>query len=557
MRGNELQYDVVVLGTGGAGLVAALAAADSGAVVGLFEKADVIGGTTAISGGTVWVANNQHMAESGLSDSPDEARDYLRSLSLGLIDEEFIDLIVTEGPDLVRWLESVSPLRFDALIGLPDYHPEKPGGKPGGGRSLDPALFPFTELGGWASLVARSARNPHLRLTETPLGGGSGLLAPDMAVRRASLDLRGCGNALVGPLLKALLDRGIEPQLRMRGRDLLRQDGRVIGVKVDGPAGVQRVHGRRGVVLATGGYEWSPELVRQFLRGPMTSPASLPHNTGDGLLMAMRAGALLGNMSEAWWVPTVRVPGDVAFGRQRARLVLRERTLPRSIMVNSDGRRFANEAGNYNALAGALHQLDPTRFDYLNLPCWLIVDHGFVDRYGFYAAAGEPAPDWVLRSESVPGLAELIAVPPATLESTITRWNTLVAAGDDADFGRGRSAYDRWCGDAQHRGAVESTLGPLTQPPYYAAQIHSGCLGTKGGARTDVEGRVLDTLGQPIPGLYAVGNAAAAPTGRAYAGAGGTLGPMLILARRAGRHAAGNVTSQDLGPFQPVESNRD
>jgi succinate dehydrogenase/fumarate reductase flavoprotein subunit len=529
-------YDVVVLGTGGAGLVAALAAAESGATVGIFDKAETVGGTTAISGGTVWIANNNQMAERGLSDSRDEARAYLQSLSLGLIENEFIDLIVDEGPDLVRWLESVSALRFDALVGFPDYHPEKPGGKLGGGRSLDPALFSFAELGAWAARVARSARNPHVRLTDTPLGGGTGFLAEDVAAERASQDLRGCGNGLVGPLLKALLDRGIEPQLQRRAEDLLVEDGRVSGVEL---AGGQGVRAQCGVILATGGFEWAPDLVRQFLRGPMTSPASLPHNSGDGLLMLMRAGASLGNMSEAWWVPTLQAPGDVAFGHQRAHLVLRERTLPRSIMVNSDGRRFANEASNYNAFAGALHQLDPTRFDYVNLPCWLIFDQGFLDEYGFHtAAAGDPAPDWVTGSDSISGLAELIGTPPAALEATISRWNALVAAGDDADFGRGRSAYDRWSGDPRHRGTVESTLGSLDQPPYYAVQIHSGCLGTKGGARTDIDGHVLDTHNRPISGLYAAGNAAAAPTGRAYAGAGGTLGPILILARRAGRHAA-------------------
>jgi hypothetical protein len=242
-------------------------------------------------------------------------------------------------------------------------------------------------------------------------------------------------------LLKALLDRGIEPQLQRRAEDLLVEDGRVSGVEL---AGGQGVRAQCGVILATGGFEWAPDLVRQFLRGPMTSPASLPHNSGDGLLMLMRAGASLGNMSEAWWVPTLQAPGDVAFGHQRAHLVLRERTLPRSIMVNSDGRRFANEASNYNAFAGALHQLDPTRFDYVNLPCWLIFDQGFLDEYGFHtAAAGDPAPDWVTGSDSISGLAELIGTPPAALEATISRWNALVAAGDDADFGRGRSAYDR------------------------------------------------------------------------------------------------------------------
>jgi len=533
-------YDVVVVGSGAAGLVAALAAAEQGATVGLFEKAQVVGGTTAISGGTVWVPNNHHMTEIGLADSRDEGLAYLRSLSLGLIDDEFARLIVDEGPDVVRWLEGVSPLRFEAIPGFPDYHPERPGGKPGGGRSLDPVLFPFVELGGWAERVGRSHRNRHLRLTDTPLGGGSGVIADDVLAERAVRDLRGCGNGLIGPLLKALLDRGIEPQLGVPARDLIVRHARVSGVEFH-TDGARRVYARHGVVLATGGFEWAPELVRQFLRGPMTSPASLPHNTGDGLLMAMRCGAALGNMSEAWWVPTLRAPGDEVFGRQRAHLVLRERTLPRSIMINSTGRRFTNEAASYNALAGAFHVLDPGRFDYPNLPCWLVFDQGFVEQYGFHTTrAGEPVPDWISSGSSAPELAERLGVAPAALAATISRWNSLAQAGDDSDFGRGRSAYDRWSGDARYRGTVRSTLGPLDQPPYYAVQLHSGCLGTKGGPRTDRDGRVLDTRGAPILGLYAAGNAAAAPTGRAYPGAGGTLGPILILARRAGQHAAHN-----------------
>jgi 3-oxosteroid 1-dehydrogenase len=550
-RAREAVTDVLVIGAGGAGLVAALAAVEAGAAVAVYEKASVIGGTTAISGGTVWVPDNHHMAEAGLPDSRDQALTYLQSLSLGLIDAEVAASIVDEGPQVVRWLEAVTPLRFEAIAGFPDYHPEHPGGKPGGGRSLDPVPFPFDELGSWGKKVARSQRNPHVRLIDTPLGGGTGRVPPELLAQRAVHDSRGCGNGLVGPLLKALLDHGIEPVLDAPATDLLIGNGRVVGARFATLTGVREVGARRAVVLATGGFEWAPDLVRQFLRGPMTSPASLPFNTGDGLLMAMRAGAALGNMSEAWWVPTLRAPGEAAFGHQQARLVLRERTLPRSIMINRSGQRFTNEATNYNALGAAFHVLDPARFDYLNLPCWLVFDQGYLARYGFLAAApGEAAPAWITRSSSLRGLARRLGVDPAALAESVDRWNSLVADGDDSDFGRGRSAYDRWGGDAEYRGDVRSTLGPLDHPPYYAVEISSGCLGTKGGPRTDLGGRVLDTRNQPIPGLYAAGNVAAAPTGRAYGGAGGTLGPIFVQARRAGRHAAQPPSSHQDPPSQ-------
>jgi len=298
-------------------------------------------------------------------------------------------------------------------------------------------------------------------------------------------------------------------------------------------------HAERGVVLATGGFEWDPELVRSFLRGPMTSPASIPANVGDGLLMAVRAGAALDNMPQAWWAPVIEIPGDISFGRQHATLLNRERTLPRSILVNKLGHRFTNEAANYNALGGAFHQLDATRFHYVNLPCWLVFDAGYLARYGFRdVRPSDPAPAWMTRADSLDGLAAAIGAPADVLTATITRWNSNVESGDDPDFHRGRSAYDLWSGDTAARGAVDSTLGPINEPPYYAIEVRSGTLGTSGGPRTDLDGRVLDTRGRVIPGLFAAGNVAAAPTGMVYGGAGGTLGPIITFAYRAGMAAS-------------------
>lgn len=535
----SIEKDVVVLGSGAAGLTAALAAVLDGAEVGLYEKSDLLGGSSAISGGVPWVPLNHHQDESGIADSREEALTYLASLSLDRMDPAMAEAFVDNGRDTIAWLEQVTEARFTLLPSYPDYHPENPGGKPDGGRSLDPGLFSYASLGPWQDKVARSKRSAHLTITDTTLGGGTGFLDDAELQRRIDNDLRGCGNALVGPILKALLDAGVEPVVGARATDLILEDGRVAGVRMVIDGEEVEVRARRGVVLATGGFEWDPGLVAEFLRGPMTAPTSVPTNTGDGLLMAMRAGARLANMGQAWWVPAVRIPGDVAFGVPRANLVNRERTLPGSIMVNARGRRFTNEASNYNALGGAFHQMDAVTFGYANLPAWLVFDGRNAERYGsFGTAAGQPIADWIPRADTLHGLAALVGIDPDGLVETVDRWNGFVDAGRDADFGRGDSAYDRWSGDGAFRFQRESTMGRLDQAPFYAVPIESGTLGTSGGPRTDAAGRVLDTRLQPIPGLFAAGNVTAAPTAMAYGGAGGTLGPILVFGRLAGRAAA-------------------
>jgi 3-oxosteroid 1-dehydrogenase len=539
MSNGTTTFDVVVLGSGAAGLVAALAARTAGASVAVLEKSAAIGGTTAISGGTCWVPNHHHRDQVDPPDSRDDALAYLAALSHGLIRPELAEVLVDRGPDVVDWIEANTQLRFEVVGGFPDYHPEHPGGRPTGGRSLDPGLYHYARLGEWADRVVRPAKDPHLTLPETALGGGDGRIDRDLLAERRRLDQRGCGAALVGGLLEALLDAGVSPRLEHRATALRVEAGCVTGVSVETPDGKVELVADRGVVIATGGFEWNPDLVRAFLRGPMTSPASYPPNTGDGLVMAMAAGAQLGLMREAWWVPTIEIPGDELFGRRRSQIVLRERTLPRSIMVNRDGRRFTNEAANYNALGGALHQFEAGRFDYANLPCWIVFDHVHWTQYGFAGSWGDVPPAWIERGDDLAGLARTIGVPPASLVATVERWNQLAAGGRDLDHGRGDSVYDGWNGDAAHRGSPAATLGPIDTAPFYAVQIHSGCLGTKGGPVTDAHARVLDHAGSPIDGLYAAGNAMACPTGMVYGGAGGTLGPAITFGHLAGSHAAG------------------
>jgi 3-oxosteroid 1-dehydrogenase len=543
---QQLDYDVIVLGTGAAGLTTAVVAHEGGARVGVFEKHDLIGGTTAWSGGQVWIPNNPHMPEVGVDDSNDKAFTYIMSLSHGLIDPKIARAYVDTGPDMVRFMEERTPVQFYSVVGMPDYHPEFPGGNPRGGRTIECPLFPFDELGEWASKVTPSPYyvSPHITMSETPLGSALPKApSPEETERRKIRNERGCGQALIGRLLKACLDRGIEPKTSHRAVELTMEGGQVTGVRFETPDGDVTARARKGVVLATGGFEWNEHLVRAFLRGPMTHPVSIQTNTGDGLKMAIKAGAALGNMREAWWMPAAIVPEtENPMGRQ---MISGQRTMPRSIMVNRRGKRFTNEAANYNAFGGAFHEIDVARFGYANLPSWLIFDHGYVERYGFGGRFGVPGSiaEWVVRAPSLRELAGQLDIPGEALEETVARWNAQVVEGSDPDFLRGESAFDRWWGDPKRKGQKDATLGPLDTAPFYAVQVNSGALGTKGGPVTDVDGRVVDFDGEPIPGLYAAGNAMASPFGMTYGGPGGTLGPAMVFGYLSGKHAAKRETN--------------
>lgn len=535
---SNIAHDVVVLGTGAAGLVAALAASEAGADVGVYEKADLLGGTSAMSGGIIWMPNNHHQAASGIEDSREAALAYLESLSLGQIDSDMAATFVDQGPQMLRWVEDHTRCAFHLIEAYPDYHPEHPGGLPNGGRSLDNALFPFAELGEWAARVRNHRGAAPVMLTETPLGGATDSPPPEVLGARMAAGENGMGLGLMGALLAALLDRGIEPVLGARAHKLATDGDRVTGVAFETADGPMEVEARNGVIIATGGFEWNEELVRTFLRGPMTAPAGSPDNTGDGLEMAMAVGARLGNMRNAWWVPVARVPGEESFGAPAVRLILLERTRPRTLMVNGQAKRFTNESGNYNAMGGALHAFDPSAFTYPNQPCWLIFDHAHKQRYDVAGCPpGDDVPDWMFSGETVAELAAAIDLDPATLEATVERFNEHAARGEDPDFGRGVSAYDTFNGDQSLPG-VEATLHPLDAGPFHAIRIESGALGTNGGPKTDTRCRVLSLDGGVIGGLYAAGNAMAAPTGMVYGGAGGTLGPAMTFGWIAGQEAA-------------------
>jgi succinate dehydrogenase/fumarate reductase flavoprotein subunit len=400
-------------------------------------------------------------------------------------------------------------------------------------------------LGEWAGKVYAGADIQRMMLKETPLGGATGMISPEEFGARAEKDLRGWGQALIGRMLKACLDRGIPIHLEHSAQRLLEEDGRIVGARFTCGDDTITANANKGVIIATGGFEWNKGLSSTFLRGPMTAPASPPGNTGDGLKLAMRAGAALGNMTSAWWMTSMKIPGDAwpANGEnipsaERALPVLIERTLPHTMMVNAAGERFCNEANNYSALAGAFQSFDPATYDYPNLPAYLVFDQQYRDQYPFGPIMpGQETPNWVYRADTMEDLAALLGVDAEALKQTQERFNSFAQSGEDEDFGRGASDYDRFYGDRRHEGAG-ATLGEINTPPYYAVPIEIGALGTNGGAKTNANAQVLDLDGTPLPGLYAAGNVMAAATGSVYAGAGGTLGPTLTFGVVAGRAAA-------------------
>lgn len=530
--------DVVVVGSGAAALAAALAARDAGASVAVLERSDAIGGTTAVSGGGVWMPAN-HVT--GAGDSRDQALAYMTALSQGRAAPEHLERYVTEGPEILAGLEKRTNLRFQA-ISWPDYHPEMEGAR-AAGRMIEPDLFDTSVLGDWASRLRRPpVLGLPLTLQESTVEWTPSYTPEryDGAEIKRRVDARrvACGQALIAALLEGCLARGIEPVLGARAVELSTSAGAVDGVVVERD-GRREMRPARAVILASGGYEWNADLCARYLPGPLTHPTSPPVNEGDALIMAMELGADLANMNEAWWYPAGAVPGEQYEGRPLARFVAVERTAPHSIIVDRFGHRFVNEAANYNDMQKAFFAFDANEGRPRHLPCWLVFDQQYRTRYPVITARpGGTDPDWLVVGESLADLAERAGIDPAGLEDTVGRWNRFVAAGRDLDYGRGDSFYDRFHGDA---GADHPNLGAVEKGPFYACPVHLGCVGTSGGPRIDAGGRVQHVRGRSIPGLYGAGNAVASPAGPAYFGGGTTIGMALVWG-----HIAGTTAVDDL-----------
>jgi succinate dehydrogenase/fumarate reductase flavoprotein subunit len=537
----SIETDVVVVGTGGAGLTAALAAHDAGAKTVIIEKAAKAGGATAVSGGVLWIPNNHHMPEVGIADSRDEALGYARRLADGRSDDVLLETFIDHAPQMLKWVEQAAQITFAALKKYPDYHPEFPGGKPGG-RSVDPGLFDSNELGEWKNKLRRS---PVFGMTAMSVTEATdwGVFSKPMKLpfkllgERFQKGLICYGGALVGKLLKATIARNIAPTLGTGARELVLEEGRVIGIKCDQGGKEITIKARRGVVLASGGFEWSKQLSAQFLGGQLTHPNSPPGNDGDGLRMAMAAGADLGNMSEAWWCPSLVIPGEEYDGKQLNRGDFATRSLPHTIIVNRKGQRFVNEAQNYNDLMKPFFTFDPVDYERPNLPAFLIIGQEYLDKYALMThMPGRGAPEWLTKADSLEELAGKIGVDPKGLRATVDRFNKLAEEGVDRDFRRGESLYDHFYGDPDNK--PNPNLGKIEKGPYYAMQVHPGAIGTKGGARVTPKAQVLHVDGDPIPGLYAAGNVMAGVTGPGYPGAGSTIGAGMTFGWLAGMDAA-------------------
>ncbi len=508
---------MVVLGSGAAGLSAALAASGGGADVLVLERSGRVGGTTALSGGIVWAPANHLMAQAGIADSAADAIGYLDRIDRGG-DAGLRTEFVRDAPRVVRLLEQLSPLRWEMLAHWPDYHSEERGGTRGG-RSVWPAPLAFPDE------VARRVQ-PSPESSDDPAAGELHEPSNDGVVFRGPVR----GRVLIGALLSALDSRGVEVRLGARPRRLVSEDGRVVGVHLDG----EKI--RAKVVVATGGFQHDPDLAAGFLRSPEVAAMGTPGCAGDGLRMVMEAGADISNMAEGWWMPAVRLDAEELDGSPFFRPLHSERAQPGAVMVDRRGRRFVNEAQNYGDVGRAMQSFEPEPDWFPALPCWLLFDAAYRARTPVGPLLpGDPDPDWLVRAGSLELLALRIGVPQDTLVTTVERFNKHSALGEDPDFNRGLRHYDRWIGD---RNAVHPTLGALSEGPFYALKVHCGCMGTKGGPRTDDRGRVLGAGGGVIEGLYAAGNAAASPFGIATPAGGATLGPALVFGTRAGEAAA-------------------
>ena len=534
----DLEADVVVLGSGGAAMTAAITAHDFGAKeVVILEKSGMVGGTTAMSGGMLWIPNNHHQHEAGIADSDEEIVAYLDGLAPGALDPETLWAFMQNGPEMLRYLADKTPVRLRAFTDFPDYQPYSPGAKPDGGRSLDNEAYSFEQLGKWATRVNPSKMAYPLR--GSLIEATRGTLDEATLAERERGDYRGLGQALAGSLFKAVLDRGIPVEFEKRARKLVKDGDRVVSVIAEDANGRDfRVRARRGVVIATGGFEWNEMLVKAFLRGPMTGPVSVPENEGDGLLMAIEAGAQLGNMQNAFWQQSVLEMKPQRGAKPNYMLGSDERARPGAILVNGAGKRFINEASNYNAMGKAVVAFDAGTHTYPNLPYWLIIDQRYKDKYPtFTSAPGSPIPSYMEQASTLEELAAKAGIEPEGLVATVERFNGMVRKGHDDDFHRGDNTYDNFYmwGDMDFEPPFR-TLGVIDQGPYYAVKMESGALGTSGGPKTNGEAQVVDWTGKAIPGLYAAGNAMAGVLGEIYGGAGGTLGPGLTFGYIAGKH---------------------
>ena len=541
MSGTK-EFDVVVVGSGAAGLSAALAAGVHGARTLVLEKAAVIGGTTAMSGGCIWVPNHHHMAAMGLEDSRQAALDYIRAVSPDgwhNTEEPLWAAYVDHAPEMLQFIERHSPTRFNPNRD-PDPYAEAPGGM-AYGRNVSPAPIRIGRLGPWRDKVrvpTADMRISYEEVIDNFFFANPKKHMPRLLPRLAWRKLTGAhvrGRALTIGLLKGCLDQGVKIWPETSATRLLTDDGRVTGLAVERQGRAVEVAAAKGVILASGGFEWNSEMMAEHFPGPVEWIASPQGNTGDGQRMAAEAGARLDRMDQAlvMGVTPVNYEGQVQ-GQPAA-----DYFLPHSMIVNRHGRRFVNEKQMNIGLAFA--EMDLETGTPAHLPAWRIYDGQFAARYP-HAMPNKSIPGNHFQAGSLAELAGMIDVDADGLVETARRFSEFARAGVDQDFGRGASIWDRnRGGDPAHE--PNPTLGTIEQPPFHAMPFKASFLGTKGGARTNQRGQVLDHQGAAIGGLYAAGNVMANSFGSKGVGAGTTLGPCLTWGYFAALDAVGVLSN--------------
>jgi 3-oxosteroid 1-dehydrogenase len=569
--------DVLVVGSGGGGMTAALAADAAGLDTLIVEKASYFGGSTALSGGGIWVPGAPAQRRSGYTPDPDEVFAYLRTITGGLVSDERLRAYVDHAPQMMEFLERTSSwFEFVWKPGYADYYPEVAGGSAQGSTINVPAI----------DLRALGEDEQHLLqpLALAPRGiwfapkdlrlfyqvrqnwrGKAVLLKLIWRMVRARVfgdRMAAIGQSLAARMRLALREQDVPLWLDAPMTELLTDvDGRVVGAVVQRHGRDVRIGARRGVIIASGGFDHDMDWRRQ-VQPIIDKDWSFgnPLATGDGIRAAQKVGAATDLLDEAWWFPAICWPDG------RLQFMLNERMMPSQFIVNGAGERFINEAAPYMDFAHAMIEGEKTGTQHI--PVWLVTDIASFHRY---VVAGHlpipkvpfaPVPTgwkvpraWlesgvVKEGNSFEELAQQIGVPPDALRRTADRFNELAAKGHDDDFNRGDSAYDNYYGDPT---LPNPNLKPLGKPPYYAFQIIPGDLGTSGGVVTDEHARVLRDDGSAIDGLYAVGNASAAVMGRSYAGAGATIGPAMTFGYIAANHIAANpVTTDDMAANDPA-----
>jgi len=557
----DREVDILIAGTGNGGLTAAVCNWEMGTKdLLVIEKADKVGGTSATSGGGIWIPNNHYAREAGASDSPEDARKYLMSTLFGEdVPEELIDNYIENGPKMLQFLHDCSDVRYESLEHYPDYYTNVEGAREGH-RSLEPAPIMASELGDnwrnmtWTHHMMRLFNRIHFTQTEAhtlmvQLPGWKKLTAKliwdyikDIPWRlKTPISRRlACGSAGVARLYLSVLKRNIPIELKTRLVELVAEDGQVLGAVIEHNGKRSRIRTRKGVIMAAGGFEKNQQLREQYLPAPTNTQwsAGNPANEGDALLAGLSIGAKTRLMKDAWWTTTLCVPDEPT-----PRLAIMEKSFPGSCVVNKAGKRFANESQNYMAFQKDLFRSHTE--DSPNAPAWHVFDARFRKNYivGPMMTASMK-PDWqipkkwfdtgfVAKANTIRELADTLGIDADGLEATIARMNEFAKTGVDEDFGRGDSAYDRYYADPSIK--PNPCLAPIDQAPFYAMRIEAGDFGTLGGLDTDTYARVKRADGGVFEGLYAIGNCSAAilPT---YPGPGATLGPAMTMAYQAAKH---------------------